>query len=183
MYLRSICRDFWNLRFFRTREISTNAVFRRALKYWDVYTKIRAEKIENYSFFKKTCKTTFSADSNICGKCLYFTIFYILVSLGLALQFGKTQNWTKHRYTSGIFRVLANLTKIRANSPTFFRENKNPAKSLCFPCKFIRISRTRSPTRRRTPSRRQTHPPQGREALKCFRKVQGKLSPIFWFRI
>ena len=75
VYLRSICRDFWNLRFFRTREISTNAVFRRALKYWDVYTKIRAEKIENYSFFKKTCKTTFSADSNICGKCLYFTIF------------------------------------------------------------------------------------------------------------
>ena len=70
VYLRSIWRDFWNLRFFRTREISTNAVFRRALKYWDVYTKIRAEKIEKYSFFKKACKTTFSADSNICGKCL-----------------------------------------------------------------------------------------------------------------
>ena len=122
------------------------------------------------------------ADSDLCGKCLYFSNFCILVSWVLALQFCKTQNWTKHRYTSGIFRVLANLTKIRANSPTFFRENKNPAKSLCFPCKFIRISRTRSPTRRRTPSRRQTHPPQGREALKCFRKVQGKLSPIFWFK-
>ena len=130
-------------------------------------------------FSKKLAKQLFRPIQIYVENAYTLPFFYILVSLGLALQFGKTQNWTKHRYTSEIFRVLANLTKIRANSPTFFRENKNPAKSLCFPCKFIRISRTRSPTRRRTPSRRQTHPPQGREALKCFRKVQGKLSPIF----
>ena len=43
---------FFEFAFFWTREISTNAVFRRALKYWDVYTKIRAEKNENYVFSK-----------------------------------------------------------------------------------------------------------------------------------